>query len=110
MSLRDIIRHTAEGHGLNVGDLTGRNRSRKLVRARQEAMWRARQVKRPDGRNRYSFPQIGRALNRDHSTIVHGAAAHRDRLSEHTANIHHHLSNAAQRNDPGTAKHLRVTP
>ncbi|MGE5500595.1 MAG: helix-turn-helix domain-containing protein [Ignavibacteriales bacterium] len=76
MSLRDIIREVAEDHGLTPEDITGRSRCRKIAHARQDAMWRARQVKWASGAPRYSAPMIGRALNRDHSTVLAGIEAH----------------------------------
>jgi chromosomal replication initiation ATPase DnaA len=109
VSLQQIIADTALAHGLRVADLKGHDLARKIVRARQEAMWAAREVKRPDGRNRYSFPQIGAAFNRDHSTVVHGAKAHRDRIAEHTGNIPYQFVDTAEYPACVSAKHNSVT-
>jgi chromosomal replication initiation ATPase DnaA len=81
MSIRAIIWAVADERGVSPDEITGRGRTQKVAHARQEVMWRARQVLRPDGSPRYSFPFIGRELNRDHTTVVHGVAAHEARVS-----------------------------
>lgn len=62
---RIIVEMTAMAHGLTVQDLTGPDRHRPIVRVR----WRAMAEMRREG---YSLPQIGRALKRDHTTIIYG--------------------------------------
>lgn len=81
MSIRDIIAEVADKHGLTPDDITGRSRVHKIIHARHEVMWTARQVKLADGRPRYSFPMIGRLMKRDHSTIVNGVTRHAQRLA-----------------------------
>jgi chromosomal replication initiator protein len=49
-----------------VAHLIGPQRYRRLVRARQVAMWLARRT------TAHSLPQIGWAFDRDHTTIMHG--------------------------------------
>lgn len=64
---RDIMRETADRHGVTLDDLTGVSRSATVARARQEAMVLVRLL-RPD----LSTPQIGRLFgNRDHTTVLY---------------------------------------
>ncbi|WP_287317180.1 helix-turn-helix domain-containing protein [Mesorhizobium sp.] len=63
----DIIRQTAERHGISARRLLGRGVSKQLVAARTEAIAMA-YVLRPD----LSLPALGRLFdNRDHTTILH---------------------------------------
>lgn len=64
---RKIMDACAYEFGVSVQDLTGHSRRKKMADARQCAMWLMKTVA---GR---SFAQIGRAMNRDHSTAVHAA-------------------------------------
>lgn len=64
--VRDIIAHIAALHCLKPGDLTGPRRMKNIVEARHEAV-RVVADLRPD----LSLPQIGRAFNKDHTTILH---------------------------------------
>ena len=62
-----VLEATAAYHGLTVDDLIGPRRTKKIARARQQAMYLAREA------TEASLPQIGAALGgRDHSTIIHG--------------------------------------
>jgi chromosomal replication initiator protein len=66
-NITDILEATASYHQLSLDDLLGKNRSQKIVRARQIAMYLAREE------TTASFPQIGEALGgRNHSTVLHG--------------------------------------
>jgi chromosomal replication initiator protein len=49
-----------------VRHLSGPQRYRRLVRARQVAMWLARNT------TSHSLPEIGWAFERDHTTVMHG--------------------------------------
>lgn len=63
----DIIRATAERHGVPARRLIGRGMARNIVMARHEAIAEAYQA-RPD----LSLPVLGRLFgNRDHTTILH---------------------------------------
>lgn len=66
-------------HGVMVEDLTGNSRAKEDAQARQDFMWKARQMTKADGSPRFSFPQIGRFLNRDHTSVMHGVEAHAKR-------------------------------
>jgi chromosomal replication initiation ATPase DnaA len=79
--LRGLLASMARDHGLTPQDLLRRDRRRPIVIARQAFMWRCRQVRRPDGRRRYSLPQIAAALGGiHHTTVMHGVRAHAARL------------------------------
>jgi chromosomal replication initiation ATPase DnaA len=51
------------------------------TRARQYAMWLLRQIRSADGHPRYSYPAIGRAFGRDHTTAIHAKEAVETRLA-----------------------------
>lgn len=53
----------ADDHGLTRNDILGRSRSPRVVRARHEAMARVRALG-------FSYPELGRIFNRDHTTIM----------------------------------------
>jgi hypothetical protein len=63
----------AAKHGLTVAELMGHSHRRGIVAARQEASYRAA------AETKLSYPQIGRLLNRDHTTILHGIRRHAER-------------------------------
>jgi chromosomal replication initiator protein len=67
LSVDRIIEAVAQFYNLETKDLLGRRRSKDIVRARQIAMYLAREE------TDASLPQIGRALGgRDHTTVLHG--------------------------------------
>lgn len=65
-SAKAIILDHAKRHGVRYQDIVGASRTRSIVIVRHAAM-RAVADARPD----MSLPQIGRAFNRDHTTIIH---------------------------------------
>ena len=60
--LAAIVAYRAFRSGLSLRTLRSADKRAELVRVRQQAAWEAR-------KSGYSLWQIGRALNRDHSTI-----------------------------------------
>lgn len=62
-NLADIGR-IASRHGFTADDILGPSRTAKLVRARQDCVTMFRD-------RGHSTTEIGRIINRDHSTIVH---------------------------------------
>lgn len=64
--IKQVLAATATFHQLSLDDLLGKGRSKEVVRARQVAMYLAREE------TEASLPQIGEALGRNHSTILHG--------------------------------------
>ncbi len=66
-SLDQVLQATAKYHQLSMDDLLSKRRTKAVVRARQIAMYLAREE------TEASFPQIGAALGgRNHSTVLHG--------------------------------------
>lgn len=58
----------AQSSGVSGAELLGTSRARRVSEPRQEVMWLARQI------TDHSLPAIGRALHRDHTSILHGIA------------------------------------
>lgn len=75
-SLSEIIKETANRHGIKVRALLGLSRSQPEVRARQEAMWLCARD------TNCSLPKIGRAFRRDHTTVLHSIRTVNDRTGE----------------------------
>jgi len=74
-----ITRQVSDKHGISIALLRGFGRTRSVVAARHELMWRIREE------TGNSYPEIGRFLgDRDHTTILHGYRQHAARLK--TAN------------------------
>ena len=65
--LRRAISRAAEHHGVTVAEIKGRSRLGAVVAARQDVFLALRE-------SGWSFPRIGRAMGRDHSTVMHGVA------------------------------------
>ncbi len=72
LSCDDIIEAVAQYYNLSGDDLKGPRRNREISVPRQIAMYLCREV------GDASFPHIGDAFGRDHSTIQHGC----DRIAE----------------------------
>ena len=70
-----IKRETAEKHGVTVAKIDGPRRSEKIVHARQEAMWRAK------NETNLSFPSLGKLFDRDHTTVMWGIRQHEARMA-----------------------------
>lgn len=69
--MADIITLAAEMAMIDRKVLVGRTRYRRVVRVRQACMLLARE-------NGHSYPIIGKAFGRDHSTIIHGCEVAED--------------------------------
>jgi len=63
-TLDDAIAAGAEAFGLRLEDMTARAQPQRIVRARHAAVWCAREILKE------SFPRIGKALKRDHTTVM----------------------------------------
>lgn len=70
--VRQIVEAVAAQHGVKPQDILGPDRTHYVAMARQEVMYHARLAG-------LSLAQIGRALGRDHSTVLAGIAAHKRR-------------------------------
>jgi chromosomal replication initiation ATPase DnaA len=71
---RTVVAEVAARHGVIPKLITSDSCARIASFPRQEVMWLLRQ-------RGYSTIQIGRALGRDHSTVIHGARAHAARMA-----------------------------
>lgn len=81
LSSRQIIRLVAEATTVPYEDILGMSQDRFTTRARQIAMYIAKQYLR------CSYARIGRAFIRDHSTVIHAVriVAHRVKTEPETA-------------------------
>jgi len=61
------IRMAAEHGGVTVGQLRGRQRRREVVYARWAAMYALHRIG-------FSYPMIGRAFSKDHSSVMYGVS------------------------------------
>ena len=66
LPLARIVRIVAQRNGVTPEAVLGQSRYREEATARQEAYWLASKL--PG----YTTPRIGRFMNRDHSTVMHG--------------------------------------
>ena len=73
--LAELLVIVANQHDLTLAQMRGPSRKKHLVAARREFCWRARSYRDEYGYHRFSLPQIGRALNRDHTTVIHALKA-----------------------------------
>jgi chromosomal replication initiation ATPase DnaA len=80
---RALIAQVAHDYGLTYDDLTGRDTSRTVTRARFVAMAKVRQLERENGEPVFSYPQIGRMFGRDHSTAINGVRRARSMATEY---------------------------
>ena len=76
---KDIIarikRECAGKHGVTVAEIDGPRRAAKIIRARHEAMWRAR------NETGLSFPSLGKLFYRDHTSVMWGIRQHEARMA-----------------------------
>jgi len=66
VSPEEVIAAVARYYSLSTDLLCGRERSKEIARSRQIAMYLAREE------TQASLPQIGEAVHRDHTTVLHG--------------------------------------
>jgi len=76
--LLTLVDEVCNRRGVTRDEVCGRARSKAVSYARQEVWWRIRY--HPE-RN-YSYPEIARLFDRDHSTIIAGICAHERRSSD----------------------------
>ena len=70
---RDILEAVARANGLTAADLVGRSTRRAVAAPRAEVILRMRNEVTVLGRPP-SLPQIGRWMNRDHTTVLYAIA------------------------------------
>lgn len=64
--ITSIIKSVSEQTGVSVGAIKGRSKVRAVARARQLVMYRAHR------QHGFSLNQVGRVLDRDHSSVLCG--------------------------------------
>lgn len=95
ISMKEIVAQVAMKHGVTRRDIHSHRRSVPLIKARHEAMWRARQE------TKFSLPAIGRFFDRDHTTVFHAVRKHEERMASQTtahdpnANVSRYIAKAA---------------
>jgi hypothetical protein len=72
--VKSIVFEHAFKHGLTVEEMMAENRSPERVAIRSELYWRLRKE------TTWSLPRLGKYLNRDHTTLLHGINRHAKRL------------------------------
>lgn len=78
--LKAIMAEVSEKYGVSISDIQSASHKHLHVIPRHEFFWRAREVLKPDGKPRYSFPKIGRFVGgRDHTTALNGRTRHEER-------------------------------
>ena len=65
IDVNTIIEVVSEHFKMQVGDLLGKKRNKEIVMPRQIAMYLAREM------GNMSYPDIGRAFDRDYTTVIH---------------------------------------
>jgi len=65
------IDYVCQAHKVTRKELMSPERRRQVSHARFELCWRLRNHKWPLGGYKYSLPEIGRALGRDHTSVIH---------------------------------------
>jgi chromosomal replication initiation ATPase DnaA len=75
--LLELAREVCARRGVLLRELCGDARCRSVSQARQELWWRIR----PHPERRYSYPEIARLFDRDHTTVLAGIEAHRRRIA-----------------------------
>jgi len=75
ISIGEIQHAVARAFGLSTGEMLSRKRRRRVAYARQVAMYLSRELvgRASLGRRRQaaSFPRIGLAFDRDHTSVIH---------------------------------------
>jgi len=67
----DVIARVCAAHGVSLEELRGKSRARRVLEARQVAMYLCHHH---CGANGASYSRIGRALGREHSAVKNGVA------------------------------------
>lgn len=76
-NLLPLLDDICEQRGVLANEVCGRSRTLGVCRARQELWWRIRN--HPE--RHYSYLEIARLFQRDHTTVRHGVEAHSRRGS-----------------------------
>ena len=74
-----IIKAVAKYFEINPEDITGKDRSQKMVEPRKVAMYMVRDM------THLSFPKMGEVFNKDHSTVKHAIDTLEEQLKDDAA-------------------------
>jgi hypothetical protein len=74
-----IIRAVCDKYDVTLDELRSAARNKNITFARHECFYRFRHEIKQKGRP-LSLPEIGKAFNKDHTTIMHGINRHAERL------------------------------
>ena len=66
MRVKDILAEECEASGISVERALSHSREQELLWLRYRVFWRARRE------TTASYPQIGRVMKRDHTTVING--------------------------------------
>ena len=80
--MTDIVEEVCKQHRVRRNEFYGPRRTRHLVLARWEAVYRMRQIVDKAGRPVFTFGRIAQHLRRDPSTIRHALTQYRNHLAE----------------------------
>lgn len=67
----EIISQYAEKYGFTVEQIKGRQRPQDLVAVRRMIVCAIRSIKKENGKPKYTLPEIGKLMDRDHTSILH---------------------------------------
>lgn len=76
----EIIKEVCLKHGVKVTEIVSPIRSKHIIPARHEAMYRVREERH------LSWAQLARLFNRDHTSVIHGWRKHKALLTAQEAN------------------------
>lgn len=82
-AIREIIQGCAARHRISMSVIlrNGYTGSRKGAHARQEACWKLRDIRRPDGKAKLSYPRIAKIMGyKDHTSVIHSVRAYEHRM------------------------------
>ena len=102
-SLDEIIDLVAGAYGVSREDLCSRSRRRRVVRPRQFAMYLSRRY------TEASLGEIGRALSRDHTSVIYAVDVVERRIVERPQ-LRYELEALATRLEPRPGRRTRRTP
>lgn len=80
-NLLPLVRAIARQYGCTVEAIVGDRRHKSITHARQAAWYAVYH----HGDRSFSYPEIGRMFNRDHTTVMSGCARHAERIAEGSA-------------------------
>lgn len=72
----DIVRLVADAYRVSQCEIQASRKTKRLAHARQVAMYLCREL------SGESYPEIGRAMRRHHSTVIHGVQKIRRLVAE----------------------------